>query len=173
MRRAVWAFLLSVPLVAVLAVGFGHDPNAIHSPLIGHAAPAFTLSGVDGKAFSLRAFRGKPVVVNFWASWCQDCLIEHPTLLSAWEAYAPRGVVFVGIDYQDHLSDAVKWLRTQGTPWRNLKDPGQRTALSFGVYGVPETFLIDRSGTIRYKFVGPVPAEQISRDLTALLRRRT
>lgn len=172
MKRALWALVVAVPLVLVLAAGFGHDPNAISSPLIGHAAPAFTLRTLSGRALSLQSLRGKPVVVNFWASWCADCLIEHPTLLSAWQAYAPRGVVFVGVDYQDTRADAIKWLQTQGAPWEILEDPGQSAALSFGVYGVPETFLIDRQGTIRYKFIGPVPPTRLSQDLTTLLESK-
>lgn len=157
MRRAIWAMVVAIPILVVLWYGFGRDPNAISSPLIGKRAAAFSLQSLDGTGrISLARFRGHPVIVNFWASWCADCKIEHDNLVAAWQQYGAKGVGFVGIDYQDNDSDARKFMRQLGGGWPVARDPGQITAVNYGVYGVPETFFIDRHGIVRYKSIGPV-----------------
>lgn len=157
MRRALGGgvLLAAAGMIALLASGFGHNPEAVRDPLVGRPAPAFTLQAYDGKTVSLRAFRGRPVVLNFWASWCADCKVEHPALLRAWHADRGR-VVFLGIPYQDSRSAALAFLRRRGGGWTQLRDPAQETAINFGVWGVPETYFIDRHGVIRAKIVGPV-----------------
>lgn len=164
MKRAFWSLVVAVPLVALLAAGFQHDPNAVKDPVVNGAAPSFALRTLDGKELSSASLHGKPVVVNFWASWCLDCEYEHPTLMRAWHAYGKR-VTFVGIDYQDHTSDARSFLQKYGGGWTQLVDPDQHTAIDFGVYGVPETYFIDRKGVVRYKSTGPVTWAVMTREI--------
>lgn len=172
MRRAIWALVIALPLVAVLWYGFGRDPNAISSPLIDKQAATFSLKSLYGKSrVSLERYRGRPVIVNFWASWCADCKIEHDDLVAAWRFYAPR-VAFVGIDYQDSDSDARAFMKKYGGGWPVVRDPDQQTAINYGVYGVPETFFIDRRGVVRYKTIGPVSWTQLQSRIESLLRTK-
>jgi len=171
MKRAVSMALALVgvfALVALLASGFGRDPSAIASPLINKPAPAFTLRTLDGRSLSLYDFRGKPVILNFWASWCTACKIEHPYLVQAWETYS-SAVVFVGVVYEDSAANARAFMRQYGGGWPDGLDPGQRTAINYGVYGVPETFFIDRKGVIRYKVTGGVTPEILTGEIDRLL----
>jgi cytochrome c biogenesis protein CcmG/thiol:disulfide interchange protein DsbE len=168
--RALWALVIGTPIVLLLAFGFGRDPNAIRSPLVGRLAPAFTLRTLNHATFSLSSLRGKPVVLNFWASWCTGCVAEHPYLLSAWRTYHPKGVAFVGIVYDDKQADARSFVQQYGGPWPDVLDPGQQTAISYGVYGVPETYLIDRRGVIRAKSTGMVTPTMLQTWLGRLLR---
>ncbi len=169
MKRALWALVIAVPLVALLAAGFGRDPSAISSPLLNKQAPAFTLRSLDGKPVSLVSLRGKPVIVNFWASWCLSCKDEHTYLLDAWRAYSSRGVAFLGVIYQDTPSDARAFLNQNGRGWPQLRDPGQQTAVDYGVVKIPETYFIDRHGIIRYKSLGPVTPELLAQQIGRLL----
>lgn len=170
MKRILWAPILALPLIALLAAGFGHDPNAISSPLVNKRAPALTLTSFGGRTVALRALHGKPVVVNFWASWCTSCKAEHQSLLDAFRVYHRAGVQFVGVDYQDNLGDAQSFLKRYGDGWPELRDPDQHAAINFGVYGVPETFFIDRNGVVRYKQTGPVTVAVLQRQIDRLLR---
>lgn len=168
MKRSLWAVVVAVPLVWLLGSGFGHNPNAVRSPIVNHPAPAFSLQDFQGRPVSLASLRGKPVVVNFWASWCPDCKDEHPVLMRAWRAYGSR-VAFVGVDYQDHVSNARSFLHRYGNRWVELRDPSQQTAIDYGVYGVPETFFIDRHGVIRYKSLGPVTWGVVRSEMRRIL----
>lgn len=169
MKRAIWALVIAVPLVVLLAYGFGRNPGAIASPLINKRAPAFTLRTIDGGSLSLRQLRGKPVVLNFWASWCPACKVEHPYLVQAWERYG-LDVSFIGVVYQDSAANARGFMRQYGGAWPSVLDPGQRTSINFGVYGVPETFFIDRRGIIRAKVTGGVTPAILNRQIGRLLR---
>jgi cytochrome c biogenesis protein CcmG, thiol:disulfide interchange protein DsbE len=172
MRRAVWAVVIAVPVVGLLAFGFGRNPDTINSPLIGKSAAAFTLRSLDGpRSISLAKLRGRPVIVNFWASWCADCKIEHQNLVAAWQRYAKDGVAFVGIDYEDSASGARAFMRELGGGWPVVSDPSQRTAVNYGVYGVPETFFIDRHGIVRYKTIGPVAWTDLETRIKRLVGR--
>jgi cytochrome c biogenesis protein CcmG/thiol:disulfide interchange protein DsbE len=169
-RRAVWAVVIVVPIVAVLAYGFGRNPDTIASPLIGKPASGFVLRTLDGRrVVSLATLRGHPVIVNFWASWCADCKIEHADLVAAWQRYARHGVTFVGIDYQDSAADARQFMRQQSGGWPVVGDPSQRTAIDYGVYGVPETFFIDKRGIVRYKTIGPVAWSDLQSRIERLM----
>lgn len=147
---------ITVPLVAVLAAGFGRDPKLRSNALEGTKAPRFSLQTLQGEPFSLDAAAGKPVVVNFWSTWCQPCKVEHPILLRAAETYGPLGVQFVAVLYQDDASKARAFINRSGSYWPTLEDPGGRTAIAYGVAGVPETFFIDANGVIVRKVSGPV-----------------
>ncbi|MBI4610713.1 MAG: TlpA family protein disulfide reductase [Candidatus Rokubacteria bacterium] len=158
-------------LVALLAFGFTRDPKAIPSPLVGRPAPAFSLALFGGGSLSLESLRGKVVVVNFWASWCfPACWNEAPRLEAAWRRYRDRGVVLVGIVYQDSEANAKEFIARHGKTYPSGMDPGSRIAIDFGVYGVPETFFIDRAGRIRRKHVGEINDEILSTTIEDLLR---
>jgi len=141
-------------LLALLAYGFTRDPREIKSPLIGKLAPPFTLTLFDGGRFDLEAERDKVVVVSFWASWCVPCREEAPLLEAAWRAYRDRGVFFVGVNIQDQEFAARQFIREFGLTFPNGPDPGSRTAVDYGVYGIPELFFIDGNGRITYKHIG-------------------
>lgn len=157
MKRALWVIPIALPLILLLAVGFSHNPNAsASSALLNKPAPNFTLRTADGKVVTMRSLRGRPVVLNFWATWCPPCLTEHPNLLHAWRKYGAKGVAFVGITIRDSAAAARAYQRKHGGAWPALQDPGQRTAINYGVTEPPETFLIDRRGIVRYKATGAV-----------------
>jgi cytochrome c biogenesis protein CcmG, thiol:disulfide interchange protein DsbE len=162
-RRSRWWWLALVPVVAfalLLASGLGRDPSELPSELVGRSAPAFSLPALSGDTnVDLATLRGNVVVVNFWASWCAECRDEHPALLNAWDRYRDRGVVFVGVDFEDSAEDAAAYAREMGGDWPLATDPGSRAAIDFGVFGVPETFVLDADGTIVAKQVGPVDYE--------------
>lgn len=150
----------------------GKDPGLVESPLIGQPVPAATLPLLEGQGtLSLSELRGEIVVVNFWASWCLACREEHPALLAANDAYRDAGVVFVGVDFQDQRSSAIAFLDElgRGQGYRYVTDPGSRAAVEFGVYGVPETFFIDRTGTIIAKITGASNAPLLNRVLDSIL----
>ena len=158
-----------VGLLALLAFGLGRDPRHIQSVLVGTRAPAFALEPVGGgERLSLGQFRGHPVVVNFWATWCAECVGEHEVLDQAWRRYGDRGVVFLSILYQDEEQPALRWDRERRRGWPDLLDPRSATALDFGVSGVPETYLIDADGRIARKVAGPVEYADLSRWLGRL-----
>jgi cytochrome c biogenesis protein CcmG, thiol:disulfide interchange protein DsbE len=173
----VWVPLAAVVAVVVLfagllASGLGRDPTAITSPLIGRTAPGFQLRTLDGKEMvRLGDLRGQVVVVNFWASWCTECRVEHPVLDAAWKRFRDSGVVIVGIGFQDTRSDALAYLKEAGVTWPAVEDPGSRTALAYGVYGIPETFFIGPDGQIAAKQVGPVSYDRIVAEVDRLLPR--
>jgi cytochrome c biogenesis protein CcmG/thiol:disulfide interchange protein DsbE len=172
MTRALrWAIpLAAVPVLVLLAYGFRTDPRAIPSPLVGKPAAPFALRTFDGADLSLVGLRGKVVVVNFWASWCYPaCYDEAPALERTWRAYKDRGVVVVGINIQDKEEPARRFLAQFGYSFPNAPDPAGRVSVDFGVYGVPETFFIDRAGRIRGKHVGALTDAILDKEVGALL----
>ncbi len=169
LRSVLIALGVTVPITVLLALGF-RGTNAISSPLVGHRAPQFSLKTLDGsRLVSLAQFRGRPVVINFWQSSCIPCRQEHRLLLNAYKEYG-RQVAFVGVSYEDSVSDAQAFLRQRGGGWPAVSDPDGETAIEYGVYGIPETFFIDRSGVVRYKRIGPVTAPLLKRDLSSIMR---
>ena len=170
-RRWRWLLpLAALPVLALLAYGFVLDPRNIPSPLVGRPAAAFTLTAFDGTSVSLEALRGKVVVVNFWASWCKPaCYDEAPVLERAWRTYRDRGVIVLGVDMQDTAEAAQEFIRRFELTFPNAPDHGGKVAVEYGVYGVPETFFVDRAGTIRAKHVGAVTDEVIRGTLDRLL----
>jgi cytochrome c biogenesis protein CcmG/thiol:disulfide interchange protein DsbE len=157
-------------LVGFLAVGLKLDPRAVPSPLINKPAPAFVLPRLDDAAQTMRRddLLGKAWVLNVWASWCGPCRDEHPQVLAlARGKYAP----IIGLNYKDARDDARGWLRQLGDPYTvSLSDVDGRTGIDFGVYGVPETFVIDKSGVIRFKHVGPLTAAVVQTRIVPLLK---
>ncbi|MGI8837801.1 MAG: DsbE family thiol:disulfide interchange protein [Pyrinomonadaceae bacterium] len=156
MTRFAIPLVLFIVLVAFLAIGLRHDPHEVPSPLINKAAPAFQLPQLKdpSRVFSAQDMRGKVWLLNVWASWCVTCRDEHPFLLQ----YARSGALPIyGLNYKDKREDALSWLGELGDPYvLSAADLDGRVGIDYGVYGAPETYLIDREGIIRFKQVGPV-----------------
>ncbi len=160
-----------IPLLALLAWGFRTDPKAIPSPLVGKPAPPFKLQLFDGGSLSLEELRGKAVVLNFWASWCYPaCYEEAPILEAGWREFRDRGVLFIGVNIQDTEPKAREFLRLFNHTFPNGPDPRGLISVDYGVYGVPETFFIDRKGMMRAKHVGAVTEPLLRQKLTELLK---
>lgn len=161
-------------LVAVLASGFQHDPHEIASPMIGKPAPDFSLVALEPSATGgeqvvhLAAQRSTPVVLNFWATWCIPCQQEHGTLLAVAREFGDKAR-FYGLVYQDKPEAIDAWLKARGRAYPTLIDTGSQAAIAFGVYGVPETFVIDKKGVIREKFTGGVTFQGMASLLNALI----
>jgi cytochrome c biogenesis protein CcmG, thiol:disulfide interchange protein DsbE len=170
-----WLIPLSaLPVLALLAYGFRVDPREIRSPLVGRPASAFTLTTFDGTPLSLESQRGKIVIVNFWASWCYpSCYEEAPALERAWRAYRDRGVQIIGVDIQDTVEAGQKFIDQFGITFPNVRDVGGKVSVEYGVYGVPETFFVDRQGRIRAKHVGALTDEVFRGHLDKLLKEGT
>lgn len=163
MKRALLPLAIFVVLVGFLAVGLNRDPREVPSPLIGKPAPAFSLPQLAQPAQSLspQELRGQVWLLNVWASWCVACRSEHPLLVDL----SKQGVVpLYGLNYKDKREDALAWLQRLGDPYKvSLSDTAGLVGIDYGVYGVPETFVIDKRGVIRHKQIGPV-TEQALRD---------
>lgn len=172
MKRSLWAVVIAVPLIALLWYGFGRDPNVVITPIVGKPAPTFALQTLDDQRFSLARLKGHPVILNFWASWCTSCPIDHANLEAAWRSYSGTGVKFVGVSYQDSTSGARSFLREHGGSWPDLRDPAGETAINYGVTGVPETFFIDNKGIVRYHAAGPVSVALLQAQISQLLEKK-
>lgn len=187
-KRSLIAAVITLPVLALFLWGLSRgDPSVIPSPLPGREAPEFTLevmepvseAGIDfmvdngdetPRVVSLSDHRGEVVVLNFWASWCLACRDEHRPLSEVAEEYRDRGVVFYGILYNDKPEPARRWIREMGgQSYPTLLDPGTRTAIDYGLYGVPETFFIDREGKVFYKQIGPVTRSLLREKLDQIL----
>ncbi len=175
-NRLVWAAVaagLAVIVVGIVFAGrFGTDPSISASPLIGRPAPEVALPRLDGGGtVHLSDFAGDVVVVNFWASWCLSCRQEHPALIAAADEYAEFGVTFVGIDVQDSDDAARAYLDELGWGEHNVYvvDVDSQASFDFGLLGVPETFFVDRQGTVVAKITGPVSYGLLSRTIDDIL----
>ncbi len=162
---------LFVVLVIFLAVGLTLNPREVPSPLIDKPAPAFQLARLDDPAQTVTAadLRGKVWLLNVWASWCVACLQEHPLLVE----FARNGVVPIyGLNYKDTPDAAQGWLAKHGNPYTmSIVDGDGRVGIEYGVYGVPETFLIDQQGVIRFKQIGPVTPEVLQDKIVPMVRK--
>jgi cytochrome c biogenesis protein CcmG, thiol:disulfide interchange protein DsbE len=159
-----------IGVLALIAVGFTRDPGQIQSALVGRAAPEFRLVSLNVTPVDLAALRGRPVVLNFWASWCIPCRDEAPLLRAAEARYATQNLAFIGIVYQDDAASAQAFVDRYGIAYPSLLDPDGRTALNYGVYGIPETYFIAPDGTIRDKQIGQLSAESLERQIQEVLR---
>jgi len=170
MTKFLLPLILFLALVVFLAIGLTRDPREVPSPLLDKPAPAFSLPQLANPElrFKSEEMRGKVWLLNVWASWCVACREEHPLLL---ELARARIVPVYGLNYKDEREDALNWLEQFGDPYvMNLVDADGRVGIDYGVYGVPETFVIDRAGVIRYKQIGPVTAEALRDRIIPLVK---
>lgn len=151
---AVAILLPAVAVVALLSYGFGREPRYIESPMLGRPAPGFMLTLFDGRTLRLADLRGKVVFLNFWASWCPPCRAEAPELEATWRLLREQGVVFLGVNTQDEEPRARAFLEEFGISYPNGRDAGGRIAIDYGVWGLPEAYVIDAEGRITYKHIG-------------------
>lgn len=161
--------LVALPILALLAFGLTRDTYVLPTPLEGMEAPGFALESLEGDTIALADLRGRVVLLNFWASWCVPCRAEHDVLRLAEATWDDTQAVVLGIIYQDTEANARRFLSELGGGWRQLKDPSQRTAIDFGVYGVPESFFLDRDGRVARKKVGPVSWDLVKATVDSLL----
>jgi len=168
-------FLIPLALFAVLVgfliVGLQRDPRQIPSPLVQKPAPAFNVPQLVAadKTFSPADMKGQVWMLNVWASWCVACREEHPVLNELAKA---KIVPIVGLNYKDEPAAGMQWLRQHGDPYTlSVVDRDGRVGLDYGVYGVPETFVIDKGGVIRYKHIGPVTPESLEKKIIPLVRQ--
>jgi cytochrome c biogenesis protein CcmG/thiol:disulfide interchange protein DsbE len=158
-------------LEVFLGIGLGLNPREIPSPLIDKPAPAFDLVQLHepGKSLTTKDMQGKVWLLNVWASWCVSCREEHPVLV---ELAKTRVVPIVGLNYKDQRPEALRWLQQFGDPYvMSIVDGDGRVGINFGVYGVPETFVIDKTGVIRYKQIGPVTPKALQEKILPLVAK--
>jgi len=163
-------FLVFVALVVFFYIGLNLKPREIPSPLIGKPAPAFNLQQLHepDKTFSVEAMRGQVWVFNVWASWCVSCRDEHPL----WVEFAQNNKLpIVGLNYKDQRPDALRWLLQLGNPYvLSVMDSEGRVGIDYGVYGVPETYVIDKQGVIRMKHIGPITPDVLTGKILPLVQ---
>ncbi len=179
-RRVITFLVVSLSCVAVLTllgsqllIPAQNQSNTTSSPLIGHRARDFTLAALSARptpAIHLASFKGKPVMLNFWASWCDPCKHEAPLLEATWQRVQGQGIVFVGINFEDRQSDGLSFLQTYGITYPNAIDASGSVAINYGVTGVPETVFIDRRGVIVRKVIGELTEQTLDSNLQLLSR---
>jgi cytochrome c biogenesis protein CcmG/thiol:disulfide interchange protein DsbE len=161
--------VIFVVLVVFLAIGLNRDPHEVPSPLINKPAPAFDIAQLEqaNKTFSPASMKGQVWILNVWASWCVACREEHPVLVElAKSQIAP----VIGLDYKDKREDALAMLSRQGNPYTlSAFDGNGRVGIDYGVYGVPETYIIDKAGVIRFKHIGPITTELLNQKIYPLV----
>jgi cytochrome c biogenesis protein CcmG/thiol:disulfide interchange protein DsbE len=171
MKRFLLPLGLFLALAVFLGIGLKLNPHEVPSPLIGKPAPAFVLPALSDPARTLRKedMLGKVWMLNVWASWCGACRQEHQVLVE----FARQQVVPIyGLNYKDERVDGLAWLHDGGNPYvESLFDHDGRTGIDYGVYGVPETFIIDKAGVIRYKHIGPITPDVLQQKIEPLLRK--
>ncbi len=171
MKRFLLPLGLFLVLAFFLAVGLKLDPREVPSPLVGKPAPGFQAPALGRPEITIKRddLLGKVWLLNVWASWCGACRDEHPVLV---EFSRRKWVPIYGLNYKDKREDGLGWLTQFGNPYtESVFDPEGRIGIDYGVYGVPETFVIDRAGVIRYKHIGPVTPEVLRDKLEPLLRK--
>ena len=171
MNRFLLPLGIFVLLAVFLAIGLTRDPREVPSPLIDKPAPAFTLHELHapGKSLSAADLKGQVWLLNVWASWCVSCREEHPLLVELGKANV---VPIYGLNYKDKPDAAMAWLGEMGNPYKaSIVDADGRVGIDYGVYGVPETFVIDRDGIVRYKQIGPVTPQALKEKILPLVRK--
>jgi len=161
MNRFIWPFIIFITLAGFLYVGLNLDPREVPSPLVGKPAPAFTLPQLHEptKQFSPADMKGKVWLLNVWASWCGACKDEHPVLM---DLSTKNIVPVLGLNYKDKREDGLAVLRKSGDPYAlTIFDADGRVGFDYGVYGVPETYVIDKQGVIRDKIIGAVTPQNL------------
>ena len=163
--------ILFIVLVGFLAAGLNRDPSEVPSPLINKPAPAFKVPQLadPSKSFSPEEMKGQVWVLNVWASWCIACREEHPMLV---EMSKSQVAPLIGLDYKDKRTDAMEMLARQGNPYAlSAFDSDGRVGINYGVYGVPETYVIDKTGIIRFKQIGPITKEVLEKSIYPIIAK--
>lgn len=171
MNRFVIPLLVFIALVVLLAIGLNLDPREVPSPFIDKPAPEFSLPSLLNKeqAFNPDNLKGQVWLFNVWASWCVSCRQEHPLLMRLSKT---NQVAIYGLNYKDQRTDAVQLLNRRGNPYQlNAYDVDGSVGIDWGVYGVPETFVIDKKGVIRHKHIGPITRESLTNDILPMVNR--
>lgn len=171
MKRFLLPLIVFVVMVGFFAAGLRLNPREVPSPLIGKAAPAFNLPvlGETDKKIAAQDLRGKVWVLNVWASWCVPCLVEHPQIT---QLARTGGVPVYGLNYKDKADAATAWLGKHGDPYTaTVTDLDGLVGIDYGVYGVPETFVVDAQGVIRLKHIGPVTPEALRDAILPMIRK--
>lgn len=170
MKRFLFPLAIFIALLLFLGAGLRLNPREIPSPFIGKPAPSFELAQLHEaqKKITPQDMLGKVWLLNVWASWCVSCRQEHPVLMD----FSAQGVVpIIGLNYKDRREDGIGWLSQFGNPYQlSAFDMNGAVGIDYGVYGVPETFLIDKKGVIRLKHIGPVTPEVIAEKLLPLIK---
>ena len=157
-------------LLGILFMGLGKNPNEIRSPLVGRSAPTFALREVGtGRTLDLTQFKGKPVVINFWATWCGPCWEEHPVLVANARRLG-EDVQFLGVVFQDREETILNFLTQRGSSYPTVVDDQGKTAIAYGVGGIPETFFLDADGIIRAKHTGPMTTDLLMTNVAKVTR---
>lgn len=170
MARFILPFVIFMIVAAFLFIGLGLNPHEVPSPLVGKPAPAFSLPQLHEpeKQFSLQDMKGKVWLFNVWASWCTACEYEHPLFM---ELSRQNLVPLYGMDYKDKREDGMAWLQKHGNPYTLVvSDAEGRVGIEYGVYGVPETYLIDKQGVIQYKHIGMVTEKDLSEKILPMVK---
>ena len=171
MNKFTLPLIIFIALVALLAVGLNLNPREVPSPLVGKPAPDFNVPQLQdaNASFTPKEMVGKVWLLNVWASWCVSCREEHPIIVDA----AKRGVLppVVGLNYKDKRDDGMRWLARFGDPYLlSAFDLDGRVGINYGVYGVPETYVIDKAGTIRFKQIGPITSDVLEKKILPLVK---
>jgi len=169
MSRYLLPLLIFGVLLGLLAIGLGKDPRRVPSPFIGKPAPVFDLPQLHApeQRLTMEMLRGHPLLLNVWASWCVECRHEHALLM---QLATERQVAIYGLNYKDPRADALRWLEEWGNPYvLTGADQDGRVGIDYGVYGVPETFVIDATGVIRYKHIGALTEQAVREKILPLL----
>jgi len=172
MRKGIVPLAVFIILVAFLGIGLTLNPREPPSPLINKPLPTFTLPQLSEpqKTLSAQDMLGKVWMLNVWASWCVACRIEHPVLVEL--SRTDPSLLIYGLNYKDKRDDALKWLARGGNPYpASLSDTQGLVGIDLGVYGVPETFIIDKQGVIRHKQIGPITPEVLQDTILPLMRK--
>jgi cytochrome c biogenesis protein CcmG, thiol:disulfide interchange protein DsbE len=177
LRRLPLAVLVTAALVPVLLIGAMVAIRIAQAPgstptTVGSVAPDFSLETLDGDALRLGDLRGRPVIVNFWASWCLPCQEEFPLLQAAHEAHAADGLAVIGIVYQDRTQAARTFMERYGATWTAAMDPDDRVASAYNILGPPETFFIGRDGRIAARHIGQLSAASLEAKVAAIMDER-
>lgn len=172
MRKGIVPLAVFLVLVAFLGIGLTLNPRELPSPLIDKPLPQFSLPQLSQpqKAFTAADMKGKVWMLNVWASWCVACRIEHPVLVEL--SKTDKSVLIYGLNYKDKREDALQWLTRFGNPYaESISDTQGLVGIDLGVYGVPETFIIDKQGVIRHKQTGPITPEVLQDTILPLMRK--
>ena len=171
MARYLVPLFVFAGLVVLFIAGLQRDPHLVPSPLINKPLPAFTLPTVSDPQQQVKStdLQGQVTLLNVWASWCVSCRYEHPVLLDLAHS---KEVKIVGLNYKDTRADAQRWLQQRGDPYgMTLFDHSGKVGIDLGVYGVPETYVLDRNGVIRYKQIGPITQEVLDKTIRPIVKR--